>query len=74
MILDDAIPIITDHERRNPVSLYILKEKVLSHNYLISPPSTHALCLKIAFQVDECFITSVDLSVIQRAKVEPATT
>ncbi len=32
------------------------------------------LCLKIAFQVDECFITSVELSVIQRAKVEPATT
>ncbi|XP_072530467.1 hepatic and glial cell adhesion molecule b [Salminus brasiliensis] len=24
---DDVIPIMTDHERRNPVSLYILKEK-----------------------------------------------
>uniref|UniRef100_UPI003D9C7E3D hepatic and glial cell adhesion molecule b isoform 1 precursor n=1 Tax=Danio rerio TaxID=7955 RepID=UPI003D9C7E3D len=24
---EDAIPIMTDHERRNPVSLYILKEK-----------------------------------------------
>ncbi|XP_018976530.2 hepatocyte cell adhesion molecule-like isoform X1 [Cyprinus carpio] len=24
---DEAIPIMTDHERRNPVSLYILKEK-----------------------------------------------
>lgn len=34
--LDDVIPIMTDHERRNPVSLYILKEKVLWHHYLIS--------------------------------------
>ncbi|KAK9974131.1 hypothetical protein ABG768_022240 [Culter alburnus] len=42
---DDVIPIMTDHERRNPVSLYILKEKDSPPG---EPPSTCETCTSIS--------------------------